>query len=104
MATVKNGTIELEAIPYDGVYDGQAHNAFTSISTKPSDVKLEYSLDGNEYYEEMPTITNTSEFTVTVKASKEGYKTQITTETVKSKQSRRKINVICDEWNNNISK
>ena len=70
VATVKNGTIELEAIPYDGVYDGQAHNAFTSISTNPSDVKLEYSLDGNEYNEEMPTITNTSEFTVTVKVSK----------------------------------
>ncbi len=47
VATVKNGTIELEAIPYDGVYDGQAHNAFTSISTNPSDAKLEYSLDGN---------------------------------------------------------
>ena len=91
VATVKNGTIELEAIPYDGVYDGQAHNAFTSISTKPSDVKLEYSLDGNEYYEEMPTITNTSEFTVTVKASKEGYKTQITTETVKVSKAEGKL-------------
>ena len=90
VATVKNGTIELEAIPYDGVYDGQAHNAFTSISTKPSDVKLE-SLDGNEYYEEMPTITNTSEFTVTVKASKEGYKTQITTETVKVSKAEGKL-------------
>ena len=91
VATVKNGTIELEAIPYDGVYDGQAHNAFTSISTKPSDVKLEYSLDGNEYYEEMPTITNTSEFTVTVKASKEGYKTQITTETIRINKAEGKL-------------
>ena len=91
MATVKNGTIELEAIPYDGVYDGQAHNAFTSISTNPSDAKLEYSLDGNEYNEEMPTITNTSEFTVTVKASKEGYKTQITTETVKVSKAEGKL-------------
>ena len=91
VATVKNGTIELEAIPYDGVYDGQAHNAFTSISTNPSDAKLEYSLDGNEYNEEMPTITNTSEFTVTVKASKEGYKTQITTETVKVSKAEGKL-------------
>ena len=91
VATVKNGTIELEAIPYDGVYDGQAHNAFTSISTNPSDVKLEYSLDGNEYNEEMPTITNTSEFTVTVKASKESYKTQITTETVKVSKAEGKL-------------
>lgn len=91
VATVKNGTIELEAIPYDGVYDGQTHNAFTSISTNPSDVKLEYSLDGNEYNEEMPTITNASEFTVTVKASKEGYKTQITTETVKVSRAEGKL-------------
>ena len=91
VATVKNGTIELEAIPYDGVYDGQAHNAFTSISTNPSDVKLEYSLDGNKYNEEMPTITNASEFTVTVKASKEGYKTQITTETVKVSRAEGKL-------------
>ena len=91
LATVKNGTIELEAIPYDGVYDGKAHNAFMSISTNPSDVKLEYSLDGNEYNEEMPTITNTSEFTVTVKASKEGYKTQITTETVKVSKAEGKL-------------
>ena len=91
VATVKNGTIELEAIPYDGVYDGQAHNAFTSISTNPSDVKLEYSLDGNEYNEEMPTITNASEFTVTVKASKEGYKTQITTETIRINKAEGKL-------------
>ena len=91
LATVENGTIELEAIPYEGVYDGQAHNAFTSISTNPSDAKLEYSLDGNEYNEEMPTITNTSEFTVTVKASKEGYKTQITTETVKVSKAEGKL-------------
>ena len=91
VATVKNGTMELEAIPYDGVYDGQAHNAFTSISTNPSDAKLEYSLDGNEYNEKMPTITNTSEFTVTVKASKEGYKTQITTETVKVSKAEGKL-------------
>ena len=91
VATVKNGTMELEAIPYDGVYDGQAHNAFTSISINPSDAKLEYSLDGNEYNEKMPTITNTSEFTVTVKASKEGYKTQITTETVKVSKAEGKL-------------
>ena len=91
LATVENGTIELEAIPYEGVYDGQAHNAFTSISINPSDAKLEYSLDGNEYNEKMPTITNTSEFTVTVKTSKEGYKTQITTETIRINKAEGKL-------------
>ena len=83
VATVENGTIKLSATPYTGIYDGQEHNAFTSISTNPGDAKLEYSLDGNEYNEEMPTITNSSSFTVTVRASKAGYKTQSTTETVK---------------------
>ena len=83
IATVENGTISLSVTPYEGTYDGQAHNAITQVDVNPSDAKLEYSLDGNTYSETMPTITNTSEFTVTVKASKAGYKTQTTTETVK---------------------
>ena len=83
IATVENGTISLSVTPYEGTYDGQAHNAITQVDVNPSDAKLEYSLDGNTYSETMPTITNTSEFTVTVKASKVGYKTQTTTETVK---------------------
>ena len=83
VATVENGTISLSVTPYEGTYDGQAHNAITQVDVNPSDAKLEYSLDGNTYSETMPTITNTSEFTVTVKASKAGYKTQTTTETVK---------------------
>ena len=83
VATVENGTISLSVTPYEGTYDGQAHNAITKVDVNPSDAKLEYSLDGNTYSETMPTITNTSEFTVTVKASKAGYKIQTTTETVK---------------------
>ena len=83
IATVENGTISLSVTPYEGTYDGQTHNALTKVNVDPADSKLEYSLDGNTYSETMPTITNTSEFTVTVKASKAGYKTQTTTETVK---------------------
>jgi len=82
-ATVQNGTISLSATPYTGTYDGKAHNAFTSVNVTPSDAKLEYSINGGTYSTTMPTITNTSSFTVTVKASKAGYKTQIKTETVK---------------------
>ena len=91
VATVKNGTIELEAIPYDGVYDGQAHNALTNVSANPSDAKIEYSTNGTTYSTTMPTVTNSSSFTVTVKASKEGYKTQITTETVKVSRAEGKL-------------
>ena len=81
--TVNNGTISLSATPYTGTYDGKEHNALTNVSVNPSDAKLEYSINGGTYSTTMPTITNTSEFTVTVKASKAGYKTQTTTETVK---------------------
>ena len=82
-ATVQNGTISLSATPYTGTYDGKAHNAITKVTVTPSDAKIEYSTDGKTYSTTMPKITNTSSFTVTVRASKAGYKTQSTTQTVK---------------------
>jgi len=82
-ATVQNGTITLSATPYTGTYDGKAHNAITSVTVNPSDAKIEYSTDGTNYSTTMPTVTNSSSFTVTVRASKAGYKTQTTTQTVK---------------------
>ena len=82
-ATVQNGTINLSATPYTGTYDGKTHNAITSVTVNPSDAKIEYSTDGTHYSTTMPTITNTSSFTVAVRASKAGYKTQSTTQTVK---------------------
>ena len=82
-ATVNNGTITLSATPYTGTYDGKAHNAITSVTVNPSDAKIDYSTDGTNYSTTMPTVTNSSSFTVTVRASKAGYKTQTTTQTVK---------------------
>ena len=82
-ATVNNGTISLSATPYTGTYDGKAHNAITSVTVNPSDAKIDYSTDGTNYSTTMPTVTNSSSFTVTVRASKAGYKTQSTTQTVK---------------------
>ena len=83
VATVQNGTIELSVTPYTGIYDGKAHDAITKINVNPTDAKIEYSIDGENYSETVPTITETSSFTVTVRASKAGYKTQSTTQTVK---------------------
>ena len=83
IATVNNGTISLSATPYTGTYDGKAHNAITKVTVTPSNAKIEYSTNGTTYSTTMPTITNTSSFTVTVRASKAGYKTQSTTQTVK---------------------
>ena len=80
-ATVKNGSIDLRVTPYTGTYDGRQHNAVT-VNVTPSDAKIEYSINGGTYSTTMPTVTNTSSFTVTVQASKVGYKTQSTTQTV----------------------
>ena len=81
-ATVNNGSIDLRVTPYTGTYDGRQHNAVT-VNVTPSDAKIEYSINGGTYSTTMPTVTNTSSFTVTVQASKAGYKTQSTTQTVK---------------------
>ena len=80
-ATVNNGSIDLRVTPYTGTYDGRQHNAVT-VNVTPSDAKIEYSINGGTYSTTMPTVTNTSSFTVTVQASKAGYKTQSTTQTV----------------------
>ena len=88
---MQNGTIKLEVTPYVGTYDGQEHNALSNISVEPRDAKLEYSLDGENYVTEMPKIKDTSEFTVTVVVSKEGYKTVSTTETIKVNRAEGKL-------------
>ena len=90
-ATVNNGTINLSATPYTRTYDGKAHNTLTNVSVTPNDAKIEYSTDEKTFSATMPTVTNSSSFTVTVKASKEGYKTQITTETVKVSKAEGKL-------------
>ena len=81
--TVNNGTISLSATPYTGTYDGKEHNALTNVSVNPSDAKIEYSINGGTYSTTMPTVINTSSFTVTVQASKTGYKTESSTQTTK---------------------
>ena len=88
---MQNGTISLKVTPYVGTYDGQEHNALSNISVEPSDAKLEYSINGGQYSTEMPKIKDTSEFTVTVVASKEGYKTVSTTETIKVNRAEGKL-------------
>ncbi|MFR4411967.1 MAG: hypothetical protein ACLT5B_01120 [Clostridia bacterium] len=82
-ATVKNGSIDLRVTPYTGTYDGRQHNAVT-VNVTPSDAKLEYSTNnGASYNTTMPTIKNASSFTVIVRASKTGYKTESSTQTTK---------------------
>ena len=81
-ATIKNGIINLEMVPYVGTYDGNVHDTI-AINAEPSDANIEYSTDGNNYSTIIPTIKDSSEVNVTVKASKEGYATITKTETAK---------------------
>ncbi len=81
----------MKLTPYVGTYDGQEHEALTNIEVEPQDVQLEYSINGGQYSAEMPKIKDTSEFTVTVVASKEGYKTVSTTETIKVNRAEGKL-------------
>ena len=82
-AKVENGTILLDAEPYIAEYDGKAHDALISVTVDPKDCKLEYSLDGGEFTEIMPKVTMAAEeYTISIKASKEGYTTNAITKTV----------------------
>ena len=82
-AKVENGTILLDAEPYIAEYDGKAHDALISVTVDPKDCKLEYSLNGGKFTEVMPKVTMAAdEYTISIKASKEGYTTNAITKTV----------------------
>ena len=75
-------SIEIEAEAYSGIYDGKAHDAIISITTKPRGVKIEYALEGEEYRSIIPQVTEENIYTVSIRASREGYVTKIITKTV----------------------
>ncbi len=78
-ATVNQGTISIEATPYTGTYDGQAHDAANNVKITPNGCKVTYSLNGATYSETMPKVTNAGSYTVAIQASKQGYITKTLT-------------------------
>lgn len=75
-------TLTLDVVPYVGTYDGQSHDMLKRVNVSPSDAKIEYSIDnGKTYIENIPQIINASSVSVTVKASRAGYKTETVTKT-----------------------
>ena len=74
-----NKTIKISAIPYEGIYDGNEHEAITAINVEPTDTILEYSTDGTNYFTAIPTITNAGTTSIRIRASKENYETKIIT-------------------------
>ena len=86
-ANVKNGTIVLNVDVYSGTYDGKAHDCFSNVSVVPADVSVEYSTDNTTFSNTMPTITEVSSKQVTIRASKEGYKTKTESYTITVKEA-----------------
>ena len=80
--TINRGTIDLDATPYSGNYDGKAHNALTAISTNPTGTTIEYSLNGGAYSTTMPQVTGASTYSISIRATKAGYAKAETTITV----------------------
>ena len=60
IAKVENATIEVTAEPYSGIYDGEAHGI--KVTCNPSDAKIEYSEDGQNYSTINPTYTNVGKY------------------------------------------
>ena len=66
-------SIKIDAIPYEGKYDGNEHEAISSVNVEPKDAKIEYSTDGTNYSTTIPTIMNVGTVLITIRASKENY-------------------------------
>ena len=73
VATVNMGTISLSATIYDGNYDGKDHDAITKVTVTPSDAKVEYSLNGGTYSTTIPKVNNIGTYSITIRATKEGF-------------------------------
>lgn len=69
--TVKNGTLDVEAQGYEGIYDGNSHSIIvtTNLGT------IEYSTDNENFSSEKPTFTEGGEHTIYYRVSEAGYKT-----------------------------
>lgn len=70
--TIKPGTLDIIAEPYEGTYDGQEHGI--TLSCMQEGAKITY-LNNGEYTEKAPTFKDAATYTVNYKVELEGYKT-----------------------------
>ena len=63
----------LEAAGYEGIYDGKAHSLSSVTVNYPEDGLIEYSLDGENWTEEMPSITDAGTLDVRVRVTSTAY-------------------------------
>ena len=86
IATVNRGTITLSADAYTGTYDGNNHSVVSNVKVTPTDATLEYSINGGAFSTTIPKVNVVNTYSVSIKASKEGYVTNTITKTVKVKE------------------
>lgn len=79
---VNRGRITLSATAYTGAYDGKDHDAITSVTVSPTDAKIEYSLNGGEWSTTIPKVNRPDNYSVSIRATKEGYVTETITKTI----------------------
>ena len=79
IATVKMGTITIDATIYKGTYNGKQYDALTSVKVVPDGCNIQYALNGGTFGSTIPKVTNAGTFSVTVKASKAGYIEKVVT-------------------------
>ena len=83
--------IKIDAIPYEGKYDGNEHEAISSVTVEPKDAKIEYSTDGTNYSTTIPRIINAGTATINIRASKENYETKNVTVIAKIEKAEGKL-------------
>ena len=81
-ATVENGTITLSVDAYTGTYDGKDHDAVSNVKVIPTDATVEYSIDGGAFSSTIPKVNGANTYSVSIRASKEGYATKTLTKTI----------------------
>ena len=81
-ATVDRGEIKIEATPYTGAYDGQEHDALTYVKVTPEDATVTYYLNGENKGSTIPKVTSAGQYSISIEASKAGYRTSTKTDTV----------------------
>ena len=103
-ATINKGIIELDAVPYVGEYDGKSHNALLNVTVSPNDCRLEYSLDGGTFNTQMPQVTMASgKYSITIKASKDGYRTNEITKTVTVNKNNKENNLELSSYSGTLT-
>ena len=65
--------IKLEVEVYTGIYDGKAHDAIISVTTNPAGATIEYALGNGEYSSTIPQVTDANTYSISIRATKEGY-------------------------------